>query len=330
MNDDLRHGGALDAMREAFPAAPTPWLDLSTGINPFTYPDTATRSSSATDLPGRALISRCSQAMAAAFGAPQRGLLLAPGSELLIRLLPTILAPRSVAVLSPSYGDHAQLWRAAGCRVIEDADPLAFAEDVDAVVLCNPNNPDGRCFSAADLHAARSALAKRGAWLIVDEAYADLDPALSVAQAAGEAGLLILRSFGKFYGLAGVRLGALLGPSSALEAMSERLGAWPVSGVALELGARAYADLGWQRDTRARLAKSRERLTAILTENGLDAGRGTNLFAYARAADANELWQRLGKEGVYVRRFSWSTTHVRIGLPPDRAAEERLARALRR
>ncbi|MEL7044498.1 MAG: threonine-phosphate decarboxylase CobD [Pseudomonadota bacterium] len=328
MSDDLRHGGALYAMREAFPEAPTPWIDLSTGINPFAYPDTATSRSSTIELPARELIDRCTKAMATALGAPQSHLLLAPGSELLIRLLPTILTPRSVAILTPSYGDHGEVWRAAGCRVIEAADPLVYAEEVDAIVVCNPNNPDGRCFSAGELHAARVALAKRDGWLIVDEAYADLDPTLSLARAAGEAGLVILRSFGKFYGLAGVRLGALLAPAPLLKAMSERLGAWPVSGVALELGARAYADLSWQRDTRARLARSRERLTGILTENGLEAGRGTDLFAYACVADANELWQRLAKAGVYVRRFSWSQAHVRIGLPPDRIAEERLARAL--
>jgi len=326
--DDLAHGGALDHMRAAFPDAPEPWADLSTGINPWPYPTDGSAVSSVCALPTRTAFDACRRAMAAAFGAPPASVTPGPGSELLIRLLPTAIAPRRVAVLSPSYGDHALVWRAAGCEVIEAADPVSRAAEVDAVVVCNPNNPDGRIFSRRSLEAARETLAARGGWLIVDEAYADLDPSLSLAPQGGAEGLIVLRSFGKFYGLAGLRLGAMLAPEDVRIRMAARLGTWPVSGPALEIGARAYADAAWASATRARLAEARSRLDALLENHDLSIIGGTDLFRYVETDGAQALWTRLARAGVYLRRFSWSARHLRIGLPRDGGTETRLARAL--
>ena len=253
MKNDLLHGGSLDHMREAFPGAPEPWIDLSTGINPWPYPVPHFPSDTLQHLPTEAAYNHCRTAMANALGARPDTLALAPGSELLIRLLPRIIAPNCVVVLQPSYGDHAQVWRAAGCEVIETHDPLSRAKTADAVVLCNPNNPDGRLFDPSELNALRRELAKRGGWLIVDEAYAELTSDLRLAQYGGEPGLIVLRSFGKFFGLAGLCLGAIFAPDKILAEMTNLLGVWPVSGLALEVGAQAYADRAWQADMRKRL-----------------------------------------------------------------------------
>lgn len=328
MMDDLRHGGSLDRMRAAFPDAPEPWIDLSTGINPWPYPVQPVRPDTLQALPTHAAQVRCRDAMAASIGAPAEALQLAPGSELLIRLLPRIISPRRVAVLQPSYGDHAQVWRAAGCDVIETDAPLASAESVDAVVLCNPNNPDGRVFDPEELEMARATLAARGGWLIVDEAYASLSPDISMAGRGGADGLIILRSFGKFFGLAGVRLGALIAPDDILRAMSDLLGAWPVSGPALDLGALGYADAAWQAGTRQRLNAGRQTLDRILLSGGFSNILGTNLFRFAECDDAHGRWRRLAEAGIYVRRFAWSDRHLRFGLPGTRAAEIRLKSAL--
>ncbi|WP_300380726.1 threonine-phosphate decarboxylase CobD [Henriciella sp.] len=328
MKDDLLHGGALDRMRAHFPDAPAPWLDLSTGINPWPCPVDPIPAEAFEHLPTQAAYHACHTAMAHAFNAPQDHLLIAPGSELLIRLLPTIIAPRRVATLSPSYGDHARVWRAAGCELIETADPLDTADEADAIVLCQPNNPDGRTFALDDLLAACDRLAVRGGWLIVDEAYADLDPALSLASRTGRDGLIVLRSFGKFFGLAGLRLGALLAPTAILTGMQEKLGVWPVNGPALDVGARCYGDLAWQAETRARLAAARQRLDIILENAGLALAGGTDLFRFIETEDATGLWEKLARAGIYVRRFDWSARHLRIGLPPDADAEARLAAAL--
>ena len=329
MNDDLEHGGALDRLRHRFPDAPQPWLDLSTGINPWPYPHTDCSPSVFKHLPRQEEFAVCREAMAQAFNAPIDNLLVAPGSELLIRLLPTVLRPRTVAVLDPSYGDHGKAWRAAGVAVTDCANPLDSATDADVLVLCNPNNPDGQQFDPDALDALRARLARRGAWLIVDEAYADLNEAQSCAPLAGSGGLIVLRSFGKFYGLAGLRLGALLAPSAILQAMADRLGVWPVSGPALAIGARAYSDRAWQVQTRQRLPAAAAALDAVLFEAGHPACGGTALFRYLHCPDAHALWERLARAGIYTRRFAWSREHLRIGLPGSDAALARLAAAFR-
>jgi cobalamin biosynthesis protein CobC len=328
MKDDLLHGGALDRMQAAYPYAPTPWIDLSTGINPWPYPVGALPPSAWEHLPTAAAMQACRAAMARAIGAPEASLLLAPGSELLIRLLPTVIAPRTVALASPTYGDHARAWRASGADVTETADPLAEAGKVDALVLCNPNNPTGTVLERSQLGQALTRQVARNGWLIVDEAYADLVPALSLAPLAGAGNLIILRSFGKFYGLAGLRLGALLGPPALLEAMSQRLGVWPVSGPALAIGTQAYSDGLWQAETRDRLAATRRRLDKILLDTGLWLIGGTDLFRLVKTEKAPQLWHRLAEAGIYVRRFDYAPDLLRIGLPADAAAEHRLAAAL--
>lgn len=328
MSDDLLHGGSLDRMRFAFPDAPEPWMDLSTGINPWPYPAKPASANALHHLPTRGAYTECRAAMAKAFGASAESILLAPGSELLIRLLPKIISPKNIVVLSTSYGDHRQVWSASPASVTESTDPLAHSDTADAIVVCNPNNPDGRVFSKDELETARAKLAKRGGWLIVDEAYADLTPELSLASLGGSPGLIILRSFGKFFGLAGVRLGAVIAPSDILKPLDQLLGVWPVSGSALEIGTAAYADTHWQTSTRRRLAERRDRLDQILTAHSLAPVQGTDLFRYIACRDAHTLWQRLAQQGVYIRRFAWSDTHLRIGLPQSDTDEARLDAAL--
>lgn len=322
------HGGALDAMRRLFPDAPLPWVDLSTGINPWPWPARGSRAEDFQRLPTQEDYARCTVAMAAAFGSPESAVLAAPGSELLIRLLPAVLAPRRVAILAPSYGDHARAWRAAGCEVVETPGPLAEADVADAVVICNPNNPDGRQFQPDEVEMAHRRLSKRGGWLIIDEAFADLAPGLSQAQQGGSDHLLVLRSIGKFYGLAGLRLGAVLAPAEVLERMQALLGVWSVSTPALAIAAAAYSDRAWQTAARCRLAEARRRLDELLRESRCRVLGGTDLFRYVEVTDARGLWRQLARKGIYVRRFPWSSRHLRIGLPGNAGEARRLREAL--
>ena len=328
MNPVEVHGGALDAMRRLFPDAPRPWVDLSTGINPWPWPARESHFEGLHRLPTQEDYTRCIAAMSAAFGSPEHAILAAPGSELLIRLLPTVIAPRRVAVLAPSYGDHARVWRAAGCDVVETPDPLAEAVSVDAVVICNPNNPDGRRFEPDEVEAAHRRLSERGGWLVIDEAFADLEPGLSLAQQGGADHLLVLRSIGKFHGLAGLRLGALIAPVEILERMQVLLGVWSVSTPALAIGTAAYSDRAWQTATRRRLAAARRRLGELLQQRKCRVVGGTDLFRYVEVADAHGLWQQLARRGIYVRRFPWSPRHLRIGLPGNADEAHRLREAL--
>ena len=163
--DECGHGGALDLMRARFPQAPEPWIDLSTGINPWPYPLDSPQPETLQRLPTATATVTCRDAMAEAFGAPVESVLPIPGSELLIRLLPTLLRPRHgtrVAITRPTFADHAEVWRAAGCRVIETSDPLDALASTDLVVLCNPNNPDGHVWNPVRLEAARATLVAKG------------------------------------------------------------------------------------------------------------------------------------------------------------------------
>ena len=233
-----------------------------------------------------------------------------------------------MAVARPSFADHAEVWRASECRVAQTSDPLDALATADLVVLCNPNNPDGRVWKPDRLEAARAALAAKGGWLIVDEAYADVRPELSMAAGGGRPGLILLRSFGKFFGLPGLRLGALIAPPDTVETARACLGVWSVSGPALAAGARAYRDAGWQQATRQRLATARARLDTVLNAAGLRVAGGTDLFRFVEVDDAGRVWRRLAERGIFVRGFDWSRNRLRIGLPPDAAAEARLSRAL--
>jgi cobalamin biosynthetic protein CobC len=317
-------------MRALFPQAPEPWIDLSTGINPWPYPLSAAALSHFARLPDSDLFAASRTAMAQTFGAMEAAVLPAPGSEALIRLLPLLIPARSVALLDRTYADHGQVWRASGAIVEALDEPLAKAGAVDVLVIVNPNNPDGRTFDPSKLLAAHAAQAASGGWLIVDEAFADLDPALSLASRAGAPGLVILRSFGKFYGLAGLRFGALLGPPALLSAAADRLGSWAVSGPALAIATQAYSDQAWAARTRFRLGKARAGLDDLLGTSGLKVLGGTDLFRFVASPEAVGLWQRLGEAGIAVRRFGWSETRLRIGLPASDAEVARLASALKR
>ncbi|MEL6861408.1 MAG: threonine-phosphate decarboxylase CobD [Pseudomonadota bacterium] len=325
---DERHGGELDRMRAAFPNVRAPWVDLSTGINSWPYPITDLTVDDLRALPTASASQACAAALANAIGAPEPSVLLSPGSELLIRLLPSVLNLNSVAILAPTYGDHGEAWHRAGAKIIRSAEPLTYADRVDAIVLCNPNNPDGRTFAPDTLLEAHGALTERGGYLIVDEAYAELAPELSLAAQGGAPGLIMLRSFGKFYGLAGLRLAAILAPADVKARLSDRLGVWPVSSAALEIGRHAYEDLAWQSETREKLASARRALDDILQSSALDLVGGTDLFRYVRTERAVDLWTHLAQQGIYVRKFHDQPDHLRIGLPKDADEMARLAEAL--
>lgn len=255
-------------------------------------------------------------AAAAAYGVDDPAMVVAaPGTQILISLLPYLLACRDVRVLGPTYGEHAQAWRNAGVAVTEVGDLAALAGG-DCAVVCNPNNPDGRVIAASALAGCRLS--------IVDEAFADVTPAVGMAPRDG---VLVLRSFGKFYGLAGLRLGFLLAERGMAARVRSALGPWAVSGPALAIGTRALRDADWRAATRARLERDARRLDEVLTGAGLRLVGGTSLFRLVEG-DAAAIAEDLARAGILVRRFASHPRWLRFGLPADAAGFERLNRAL--
>lgn len=329
----LPHGGRLRAARASFPGAPEPFLDLSTGINPWPYPLQPLSEAAFTRLPepdDEAALCRLAAATAGAPGPDH--VAAAPGSQILISLLPVLLPCRRAVVLSPTYGEHQAAWAASGAATIAvpDADALlAHAAPGTVLVICNPNNPDGRRLPRAALAVLAGRCAEQGGMLVVDEAFADLEPDVPDAAALlPSPGLVVLRSFGKSYGLAGLRLGFMLADPVCAARMRCLLGPWAVGGPAIEAGLQALADSGWRARTGARLADAAMRLDRLLCRGGLSVLGGTRLFRLAGMPDGADLFDRLGQAGLLVRRFEAQPRWLRFGLPPDETAWTRLEAVL--
>jgi len=325
----LPHGGDLDRARQLFADAPQPWVDLSTGINPWPYPVPPLAPDAWTRLPGTNALSGLLDAARHRYAVGVAGsVTAAPGTQAILQTLPLLRARSRVAVLSPTYGEHAHVWRTAGHMVAEVPDLEPLLDHVDVAILVNPNNPDGRRHDPDRLGTWAGRLAARGGWLIVDEAFADMVPADSAGPLVGRPGLLVLRSFGKFYGLAGVRLGFLLADAAVATAAAQRLGPWAVSGPALSIGQQALMDTDWTLATSARLARAATDLDQDLTAAGLTLVGGTSLFRLARGDNAAAAADHLARAGLWVRRFAFRPDWLRFGLPPTAAARQRLQSAL--
>jgi cobalamin biosynthetic protein CobC len=239
----------------------------------------------------------------------------APGTQSLILLLPRVFPVMSIAIVGPTYEEHEVAWRRAGHDVTVVDSPSV---QIETVVLVNPNNPTGRLFSPTELLDI-----KRN--LIVDEAFIDFYP-----RAASLAGTraIVLRSFGKTYGLAGLRLGFAIAEPGTADHLRDQLGPWAVAGPAIEIGRQALADDAWLAAARQRLERDAWRLDAILTEAGMTVQGGTPLFRLAAHTDAPLIFQTLCRHGIYVRRFPLTPTWLRFGLPAKDDEFSRLANAL--
>jgi cobalamin biosynthesis protein CobC len=326
----MQHGGDLtDAMRRYGGACDT-WLDLSTGINPWPWPVPDRLSSVAWErLPSRADEAHLIAAARLAYRVPESvAIVPAPGAQALIQWLPRLAAPGPVAVVGPTYGEHAAAWADAGHEVIavEQLDDLP-ARACHAVVV-NPNNPDGRVRDRATIARVLQHMLRQGGWLVVDESFVDLEPALSAADLAPHGALVVLRSFGKFYGLAGVRLGFAITAANIAGRVTAALGPWAVSGPAVAIGSAALADTRWAEDTRRTLTAQAQRLDTLLEAAGLAVIGGTTLFRLTRHSEAGSLHQALAQRHIWVRAFDDRPDLLRFGLPPGEPSLQRLATAL--
>ncbi len=331
-----RHGGRLSAARSLFPQAPQPWIDLSTGINPWPYPAPRAVASARNRLPDTRDLQRLESLAAEAFGVSEAARVAATaGTECALRLLPYLLKLRGAVIAGPTYGSHADAWAHKGCevQVVADAELDRFDLTDTAVVVVNPNNPDGRVLSPSRLRLLHERVSGCGGRLIVDESFAEVTAQASIAEIAGTpsgASAIVLRSFGKFYGLAGVRLGFVIASPDFAAILRRVLGDWPVSSDALAAGLAAYADVDWAERTLAHLREEAAHLDEYLIRAGFAVVGGTALFRLARAPDAPAWFMRLASAGVLVRPFSYNPELLRFGLPGSRVAWQRLTSTLGR
>lgn len=322
------HGGNLDEISRRYPDAPRPWIDLSTGINPIAYPVPQLTPELWARLPTGADETALLAAAATRYGmrAPA-SIIAAPGTQALLQIIPRLRSAGSIAVLGPTYEEHALCWRRCGhdVHVVEDVDALRRA---DVAVIVNPNNPTGRLLPRDTLISLAGALVRRNGLLIVDEAFADFCPADASLASEPPPATVVLRSFGKAYGLAGLRLGFAIAAADPADQLRRELGPWAVSGPALAIGAAALADQAWLDDARERLLADAQRLDEILTRAGCAIIGGTPLFRLAETANAAAIADRLARRGIHVRRFPYNAAWLRFGLPGREDDWRRLVDAL--
>jgi cobalamin biosynthesis protein CobC len=321
------HGGALDVARRLAPGAPEPWVDLSTGINPHPYPLPDLAPELWSRLPGSGALAELEAAAAARYGAPAGMVVAGPGSQALVQALARIIPRGAVGVLGPTYGGLKAAFAAAGAQV-DEAKRVEDMGGLDVAIVVNPNNPDGRITRRADLLDLHRRLARRGGVLIVDEAFADFDGESESLASVLPAGAVVLRSFGKSFGLAGLRLGFAIASADIVRPLRAALGEWPVSGPAIAIGTKALADLAWTDAMRDRLGQEAARLDGLLEGNGWRIVGGTRLFRLAAKADARAAFERLMAAGILARPFADAPDWLRFGIPGDESAWRRLAGAL--
>jgi cobalamin biosynthetic protein CobC len=306
----LEHGGNLREARRRFGGED--WIDLSTGINPAGYPAPALPPGAWQRLPepNPALV----DAACAWYGA--RALLPVAGTQAAIQALPRLRPPSRVTVAAPSYAEHAHHWAQHGHTLRLTGYPMLDAAVVnsDVVVVCNPNNPTGDVVPPATLLRWAAELGARGGWLVVDEAFGDTAPALSVTAHAGQPGLVVLRSVGKFFGLAGLRLGFVAAEPPLLAALADLLGPWTVSGPAQQVALAALGDAAWQQATQERLARDGARLRGLLAAYGIKAS-GTPLFHWWAERRPEEFHEHMARHAIWVRLFRQAARGIRLGLP---------------
>lgn len=317
--DHNEHGGNLYAAQERYrntscvhykgTDTDEDWLDLSTGINPVAYPvpdNIPVRCW--TDLPQMHERLALEAAARSAYKCnATHHIVAATGTSAIIQHLPRILdADVSVAIVAPTYTGHQTAFTDAGWTSVRlIAHPKdAFAHE--GLVVVHPNNPDGRTWSRAQLGTHP--------FIIVDESFADTF-STPEASLSGYSDLIVLRSFGKFYGLAGVRLGFALCPAHIADKLHRVMGPWPVSGFALYIGCAALHDRAWATHTRQRLKEEACRLDAVvLNHRRIDLVGGTSLFRLYHTQNAAALQDHLARHRIWTRIFSYNPAWIRLGV----------------
>ena len=316
------HGGRIDAAKALFPGAPAPWLDLSTGINPVAWTPPAGLEVDAAPLPDRSALSQLEARAAAHFGVAAERVAAVPGSEMALRLLPLLGVPQPIVAIRPSYGTHGAV---ASARVDQSALD-DWAGQAGSLLLANPNNPDGVHRSPEQLARLAAAQERAGGWLILDEAFADAMPGGGFD---GGEQVVVLRSFGKFFGMAGLRLGFVMAAPEILTRLRDLLGDWPVSAHAMAWGSAAYADRAWIAATRIALVERAAALDAVLARHGLTAKGACPLIRMVETPGAAAIFRRLAAAGILVRPFADAPGRLRFGVSAATAELERLDKALR-
>ena len=328
----MMHGGDLSAAVAKYGGTREEWLDMSSGINQRSYPFNGPQAiADIGALPNQSDLVDCLSAARAAYRVPDEvSVVASPGTQSLIQAMPVLLGTnQSCLILGPTYSEHQRAMARAGVDVamVEEL-PKEFLPG-DCLLVVNPNNPNGRKLEPDELVAIAAKLQKQRGLLIVDEAFADLTPEISIVdRLADMPNVVVLRSFGKFFGMGGIRLGFLVGHEVHMSKIRDMLGPWAVSTPALRIGSQALRDIEWQEAQRQNLAHFAKALDDVLKKRGLYVAGGTHLFRLVLKENARDLHEKLAKQKIWTRVFNYNADYMRFGVPIDQDMLDRLDDAL--
>ena len=326
---ELYHGGDLDAAILVYGGTADTWLDLSTGINPVPYPVPSVPPSLWNRLPESGSETALLEASRHYYEIPEgMGVTACPGTQSAIQILPTLFEPCDVAILSPTYAEHRHCWQTHGHTILEVTRPEDIPPDCSIIILVSPNNPTGWMPEAELLLSLQQQARDRNGLLVVDEAFMDCTPDKSCLPRPSADHLVVLKSFGKFFGLAGLRLGFAIGDPNITGEINKRLGPWAVSGPASYIGEKALSDSQWISKTRQRLTQDRAACHQLLTENELVPLGGTDLFTLVQYDQADPLFRHLCEHQILSRPFPDHPSLIRFGHPASEEDRARLSAAL--
>jgi len=313
----LFHGGDVHAASTIYGRDPSDWIDLSTGINQHSYPVPAIAAAAWHQLP---YLNPALQAAAKGYYGDFPWL-ASSGSQSVIQLLPSLL--QQLGNKGPAwlpdvgYQEHAHAWSKQGdTHTYSGLDSALAVEQIDAalqdktighLLIINPNNPTGQKFTAKTLLSWATKLQANNGFLVVDEAFIDTTPDDSLLSHFLPDNLVILRSVGKFFGLAGMRLGFTFAAQRVLDGLAKELGPWAVNGPAQTVAVAALSDGAWQANMRLALANESLKQCNIwqpaMASLGAKLAGAHGLFrSFSMPCDlAQKLHHSAGKSGILIR-----------------------------
>jgi threonine-phosphate decarboxylase len=280
------HGGNIYAASRDLRCQPASMLDFSASINPLGMAPGAVQVVQASlELATHYPDPDCyelKQALGRFHGIDPECVCIGNGSTELIFLLPKTLALRRALIPGPTFSEYAAAMRAVGGEVSMLLAPpeeefrirlsqvaAALQRSLDCVWLCNPNNPTGQLWTKAQVLELWKKARRVGASLIVDEAFIDYCEADSVvSEATSRAGLLVLRSFTKFYGMPGLRVGYLVAEPTVIRRIEAMRLPWSVNNLAQVAAIASLNETSYAVRSRQLIIEERPRLAAALAGQG--------------------------------------------------------------
>ena len=328
---DDKHGGDLsDAVRVNRKIKK--WIDLSTGINPNAYNDFNIDKTVYSHLPSGNQLAELMSIARGYYNLNQEIKICAyQGAQGVINILPNIVNKNihdTIQILTPTYTEHYRVWNDHGFKIRLVTNIENELDPSIPFVLVNPNNPDGKLFQPKYLEELWERIRKAGGFLILDESFMDGTPDMSFRFDNCRDNVIVIRSFGKFFGLPGLRLGFVYGDNHYINKVSSLVGPWPISSSSLLIARKAMLDTVWISATITDLKMKSTALSNFLHDQKLKTVGDCYFFKTIELDNASQMHKALANHGIWTRIFNYNQKWLRMGLTKNKFEFEYLANTI--